>query len=164
MLGTSGKLVGSGSENEKESRPSPFTSDDSCNIVLLKVLIQGATPVGDTNTTMAVRIRGIVSRTYSLTALVDILSQDPTQCTPSTAFIKLYDRRCSDLMREHESAIPRTAAIEAEFIAALQGDEYIWKVLEGLREESDEEESDESHDDSDGSSMMAAMTIMTSAN
>lgn len=110
------------------------------------MLTQGTAPVGDTNSTMNVRIRAVVTPTYSFTAVVDILSTAPTECTSRTAFIKLYDRRCSDTMRDFNGAKPPTAAIEEVFVAARQG-EHMCKLVAELREDSDEEENDGENED-----------------
>lgn len=109
------QLCGNAGEKETQSRTPPLPGDDLYRVgdfVELKVLTQGATPVGAINSTMTVRIREVVTRTYSFTAVVDILMTAPTQCASRTAFIKLHERRWSDTMRNYNGAKPWTEAID----------------------------------------------------
>lgn len=86
-------------------------------VLELRILSHGASCNGDEGSIMRARIRKIVSRTWSIAVAVDIENE---QGGRRPAFLKLYDRRCSEDARIGNAAKTWAQEIDDESISALQ--------------------------------------------
>ena len=104
------------------SATSPFEEYAVGQILTLNILA---------NSTMRVRIRQLHTRTLSCTMMVDVLNEMHPE-KESAAFLKLFDRRFSDGLREEWGIEPWTKDTEEEYVESVENGSFN-KFLYDLR-------------------------------
>ena len=82
--------------------------------------------------------RKIITRTFSVAAVVEIEGEKETHVGKRTAFLKLYDRRC----RTQNRVKPWSHVMEDEYFEAVRGGS-VFDVIEDLCAETDDAASQE---------------------
>lgn len=118
-----------------------FPYDSLCKVgqvLELKAVTHGDATKDDRGSTIQAYIRKIISRTFCMTAVVDIDDGPDGSCC---AFLKTYDW-CSSAAQKQNGAKTWTHELEADYIAAVENGDPIIRLMEDLREETDDQCSD----------------------